>query len=60
MINNQKIGKHTHNDRESLEGKLLSFIREYRKLSQLEVAEKLGIKKTVVNHYLMNLKQETN
>lgn len=44
MINNQKIGKHTHNDRESLEGKLLSFIREYRKLSQLEVAEKLGKK----------------
>lgn len=50
MINNQKQGKHAHNNRESLEGKLLSFIREYRKLSQAEVAEKLGMKKAVIDH----------
>lgn len=50
MINNQKTGKHAHNNRESLEGKLLSFIREYRKLSQLEVAERLEMKKAVIDH----------
>lgn len=50
MINNQKQGKHASNNRESLEGKLLAFIREYRKLSQVEVAEKLEIKKATIDH----------
>lgn len=50
MINNKNQGKHANNNRESLEGQILSFIREYRKLSQLEVAEKLGIKKAMIDH----------
>lgn len=50
MINNQNKSKHSNNNRESLEGKVLSFIREYRKLSQLDVAEKLSLKKAVIDH----------
>ena len=51
MFNNQKPGKHANNNRESLEGKVLALIREYRKLSQLEVAEGLGIKKATIDHF---------
>lgn len=51
MLNNQKQGKHANNNRESLEGKVLTFIREYRKLSQAQVAEQIQIKKAIIDHF---------
>lgn len=46
----KNLSKHSKNNRESLEGKILSLIREYRKLSQLEVAQALGLKKAEIDH----------
>lgn len=45
------IGKHVHNNRESKEGQVLRFIREVRKLSLKEVAEKIQLKAMDIDHY---------
>jgi transcriptional regulator with XRE-family HTH domain len=45
------IGKHVHNNRESREGLVLRFIREARKLSLKDVAEKLKMKSMDVDHF---------
>lgn len=51
MKHNPMIGKHTHNNRESLEGKVLRYIREARKLSLKDVAEKIKLKAQDVDHF---------
>lgn len=45
------LGKHTHNNRESKEGQILRFIREVRKLSLKEVAEKTQLKAMDIDHF---------
>jgi transcriptional regulator with XRE-family HTH domain len=45
------IGKHVHNNRESREGVVLRYIREARKLSLKDVAEKLKLKSMDVDHF---------
>ena len=51
MAHNPMIGKHTHNNRESKEGQTLRFIREHRKLSLKDVAEKINLKAQDVDHF---------
>lgn len=51
MKKNQALGKHTHNNRESREGEILKYIREARKLSLLDVAQRLNLKAVDVDHF---------
>ena len=51
MIKNPKLGKHSHNNRESKEGTLLRLIREFKKLSLNDVAQKLNLKVAEVDHF---------
>lgn len=51
MKHNPMIGKHVHNNRESKEGQVLRFIREVRKLSLKDVAEKIQLKAMDIDHY---------
>lgn len=51
MAHNPMIGKHSHNNRESKEGQVLRFIREFRKLSLKDVAEKINLKAQDIDHY---------
>lgn len=48
---NPMIGKHVHNNRESKEGQILRFVREVRKLSLKDVAEKVQLKAMDIDHY---------
>lgn len=43
--------KHSQNNRESLEGTVLRFIREARKLSLLDVATVLNVKAAEIDHF---------
>ncbi len=51
MKHNPLIGKHVHNNRESKEGQILRFIREIRKLSLKDVADKMQLKAMDIDHY---------
>ncbi len=51
MKHNPMIGKHVHNNRESKEGQVLRYMREARKLSLTEVAEKINMKAMDVDHF---------
>lgn len=51
MIKDPKLGKHSHNNRESKEGALLRLIREFKKLSLNDVAQKLNLKVAEVDHF---------
>lgn len=51
MKNNTAPGKHSQNNRESKEGQILRFIREIRKLSLKDVAEKTPLKAMDIDHY---------
>lgn len=48
---NPMIGKHIHNNRDSKEGQILRFIREVRKLSLKDVAQKTQLKAMDIDHY---------
>ena len=50
MIKDKALGKHSHNNRESNIGKALRFIREAKKLSLKEVATKLNLKVSDIDH----------
>lgn len=60
MKKNQALGKHSHNNRESREGQILRYIREARKLSQIDVAKKLNLKAVDVDHFENGRKFYTN
>lgn len=45
------FGKHQHNNRESKVGEVLRFVREHRKLSLKNVAEKTELKAQDVDHF---------
>lgn len=45
------IGKHAHNNRESKVGLVLRFVREFRKLSLKDVAEKTNLKAQDIDHF---------
>lgn len=51
MAHNPMIGKHAHNNRESKEGQVLRYIREHRKLSLKDTAEKINLKAQDVDHF---------
>lgn len=51
MKKNPLLGKHSHNNRESLEGMALRLIRESKKLSLKDVAQKLTLKVAVIDHF---------
>lgn len=51
MKKNPLLGKHSHNNRDSLEGMLLRLIRESKKLSLKDVAIKMNIKVALIDHY---------
>lgn len=51
MKHNPMIGKHVHNNRESKEGQILRFVREVRKLSLKDVAEKIQLKAMDIDHF---------
>lgn len=51
MKHNPMIGKHVHNNRESKEGQILRFVREVRKLSLKDVADKIKVKAMDIDHY---------
>lgn len=51
MKKNPLLGKHSHNNRESLEGMTLRLIRESKKLSLKDVAEKMNLKVAVIDHF---------
>ncbi|MGZ3790301.1 MAG: helix-turn-helix domain-containing protein [Bacteriovorax sp.] len=51
MIKNPKLGKHSHNNRESIEGTALRLIRESRKYSLKDVAEKMNVKVADIDHF---------
>jgi transcriptional regulator with XRE-family HTH domain len=46
-----KLGKSSHNNKESKEGEVLRYIREARKFSLKNVAEKLSLKAQQVDHF---------
>jgi len=48
---NPLLGKHSHNNRESLEGMTLRLIRESKKMSLKDVAEKMNLKVAVIDHF---------
>lgn len=45
------LGKHSHNNRESLEGIIFKLIREAKKLSLKDVADKMNLKVAVICHF---------
>lgn len=45
------LGKHSHNNRESLEGTTLRLIRESLKLSLKDVALKMNLKVAEIDHF---------
>lgn len=51
MKHNPMIGKHFHNNRESKEGQILRYVREVRKLSLKDVADKIQQRPIVIEHY---------
>lgn len=51
MVKDPKLGKHSHNNRESREGMILRLVREFKKLSLLDVATKLNLKAASVDHF---------
>lgn len=51
MKKNPLLGKHSHNNRESLEGTAMRLLREYKKLSFVDVALKMNMKAAVVDHF---------
>lgn len=51
MKHNPMIGKHVHNNRESKEGQILRYVREVRKLSLKDVADKIQLKAMDIDHY---------
>ena len=51
MKHNPMIGKHVHNNRESKEGQILRFVREVRKLSLKDMAEKTPLKAMDIDHF---------
>ena len=51
MKKDPKLGKHSHNNRESKEGNILRLIREYKKLSLNDVAQRLSLKVAEVDHF---------
>ena len=51
MIKTEIPGKHSRNNRDSREGQVLRFIREARKLSLKDVAEKLNLKSLDIDHF---------
>lgn len=51
MKKNPLLGKHSHNNRESLEGAALRLIRESKKLSLKDVALKMNLKVAEVDHF---------
>lgn len=51
MKKDPKLGKHSHNNRESKEGSILRIIREYKKLSLNDVAQRLNLKVAEVDHF---------
>lgn len=51
MKKNPQLGKHSHNNRESLEGEALRLIRESKKLSLKDVALKMNLKASVIDHF---------
>ena len=51
MKKDPKLGKHSHNNRESKEGSILRLIREYKKLSLNDVAQRLSLKVAEVDHF---------
>jgi transcriptional regulator with XRE-family HTH domain len=48
---NPLLGKHSHNNRESLEGQTLRLIRESLKLSLKDVALKMNLKVAEIDHF---------
>ena len=51
MKKNPLLGKHSHNNRESLEGTAMRLLREYKKLSLIDVGLKMNMKAAVVDHF---------
>ena len=51
MKKNPLLGKHSHNNRESLEGLALRLIRESKKLSLKDVALKMDLKVATIDHF---------
>lgn len=51
MKKNPLLGKHSHNNRESLEGGTLRLIRESQKLSLKDVALKMNLKVAEIDHF---------
>jgi transcriptional regulator with XRE-family HTH domain len=45
------LGKNSHNNKESREGKILRYVREARKLSLKEVAAKMSLKALDIDHF---------
>lgn len=50
MIKNPKLGKHSHNNRESKEGTAMRLIRESKKYSLKDVALKMNLKVADIDH----------
>jgi transcriptional regulator with XRE-family HTH domain len=48
---NPQLGKHSHNNRESLEGTALRLIREAMKFSLRDVSLKMNLKEAEINHF---------
>ena len=51
MIKNPLLGKHSHNNRESIEGMIFRLIRESKKLSLKDVALKMNLKVATIDHF---------
>lgn len=51
MKKNPLLGKHSRNNRESLEGLALRLIRESKKLSLKDVALKMDLKVATIDHF---------
>lgn len=50
-MKNLKTSKHSHNNRESTEGKVLRFVREFHKMSLVDVAQKMDFKGSDIEHF---------
>ena len=50
MIKNPKLGKHTHNNRESKIGLVLRLVREAKRYSMQDIAKKLDLKVADIDH----------
>lgn len=51
MKKNPLLGKHSHNNRESLEGMVLRLVRESKKLSLKDVSQKINLKVAAIDHF---------